>query len=159
MVEVIENSCETSDALQTLFASSAMSHVLDMFDLEDKLFLRTVSKKLCAKVTETFHDVVIELQDEEEDQQEVFDCTKQLRNIERVTFMNFTISQHNLQIVENFITNNSNSIKYLHLSFEGDGEDAVLDKYIELFKKITLKSFELTCYEDGGCSDMFDKMA
>ena len=68
-------------------------------------------------------------------------------------------SQHNLQIVEDFINNNSNSIKYLHLSFEGDGEDAVLDKYVELFTKITLKSFELTCYEDGGSSDLFDKLS
>jgi len=73
--------------------------------------------------------------------------------------MNFTINQHNLQIVENFINNNSNSIEYLHLSFEGDGEEAVLEKYVELFSKITLKSFELTCYEDGGASDLFDKLS
>ena len=159
MVEIVNNDVSTSEALQTLFNSAPMKHVLDMFDLEDKLFLRTVSKKLCSKVTETFHDVVIELQDEAEDQQEVFDCTKQLRNIERVTFMNFTINQHNLEVIENFINNNSNSIKYLHLSFEGDGEDAVLDKYVELFSKITLKSFELTCYEDGGSSDFFDKLS
>lgn len=89
----------------------------------------------------------------------MFDCTKQLRKIERVTFMNFTISQHNLEIVEDFINNNSNSIKYLHLSFEGEGEDAVLEKYVDLFSRITLKSFELTCYEDGGASALFDKLA
>lgn len=83
----------------------------------------------------------IELQDDERNQQEVLDCTRQLKGVKRVTFLNFTINQHNLQVVENFINNNSNSIEYLHLSFEGDGEDAVLDKYVELFSKINLKSF------------------
>ena len=87
MVEV-----EQTDALAELFGKAPMRHVLDMFDLEDKLFLRTVSKKMCEKVTQTFHEVTIELQDEAEDQAEVFECSKQLRNIHRVTLMNFTIN-------------------------------------------------------------------
>ena len=154
MVEVGEN-----DALAELFGKAPMRHVLDMFDLEDKLFLRTVSKKFCEKVTQTFHEVVIELQDEAEDQAEVLACSSQLRNIHRVTLMNFTINQQNLEVVEDFVNNNSNSIEYLHLSWEGEGDDALTAKYIEVLSKITLKSFELTCYEDGGASEFFKQMA
>jgi hypothetical protein len=57
------------------------------------------------------------------------------------------------------VNNNSNSIEYLHLSFEGEGDDSLVDKYIEVLSKITLKSFELTSYEDGGASELFKRMA
>lgn len=47
----------------------------------------------------------------------------------------------------------------MHLCFEGEGDDSLTDKYIEILSKITLKSLEFTCYEDGGASELFKRMS
>jgi hypothetical protein len=144
-----------SPACVELFKKAPMKDVFDMFDLEDKLFLRTISKKFCEQVTKTFNEVTVELQDEAEDQKEVEACAAQLKNVHRLTIMNFTINQQNLECIRNLIKNNSNSIHYIHLSFEGEGQNDLVEEYVNIFNEVKLKSFELSIYEDGGSSAFF----